>query len=352
MKKFLLLVFSSLVLIIIIMGVYAYSLYQRPGVRYILNMSGYMEPSNFVKSEETLRVDGTQIPVMKYTRPQGPSDKWFILIHGFAPSAHEHPRINQMAASICDATGMSVLIPRVPAFFQENKDVQPIIDNIRTVYLALTKEFSGQYRAFGACLGGTFLLMALQDVPVDIYPEKILLFGPMNDGKWLQEKMNQNNQQLDFIVKLAITGNHDAFSSAEKKLIHKAMMSSSPGKTDTTKMKQILGTSLYNDISILNIDDSFFSDFRESIPPGSINQEARCRYFILHSHNDDIIPFSEGKSLFHYMKEQGKNVRFYGTETTGHTDSTVTVTGLYQEMKYLTNFFDSLFEGDVIPRTQ
>lgn len=350
MKKILMVLLSSIFLVIIIVSVYAYNLYQRPGVRYILNMSGYMEPSDFVKSEATLKVGETEIPVMKYTRPQGPSDTWFILIHGFAPSAHEHPRINQMAASICDATGMSVLIPRIPAFFQENKDVQPIIQNIRTVYSSLTEEFSGQYRAFGACLGGTFLLMALQDVPANIYPEKILLFGPMNDGKWLQKTMNQDNQQLDFITKLAITANLDAFSSAEKKLIHKAMMSSSPGRTDRTRMKQILGTSLYNDISILNIDDSFFSDFRESIPPGSINQEARCRYFILHSQNDDIIPFSEGRSLFQYMKEQGNDVRFYGTEMTGHTGNRVTVTGLYQEMKYLANFFDSLFEGDVTPR--
>jgi len=347
MKKLLAAITAVLLLGIACAGVYAFKLYSRPGIRHILNMSGYTEPDNYVNEEVTLRVNENNIPVMKYTRPGHHSKTWYILIHGFAPSAHKHPRLNQMAASICHVTGMSVLIPRIPAFFEKNADVQPIVKNIRSIYTALVREYPGKHRAFGACLGGTMILLALQDVPPSIYPGKILLFGPMNDGSGLQRSMNESGRQLDFIVKLAITANMDIFSKEERDLIHNAMMSTSPGRTDRARMKQILGESLYRDISILKVDRSFFKNYSKANPGQVVSKEVECQYFILHSRNDDIIPFSEGKSLFESLEAEGKDVRFYGTEVTGHTENRVTVNGLYHELKYLAEFFDRLFEGDM-----
>ena len=347
MKKILAIITAVLLLVFAIAGVFGYKLYSRPGIRHILNMSGYTEPDDYIKEEVTIQVNDKNIPVMKYTRPGDPSKTWYILIHGFAPAAHTHPRLNQMAASICDVTGMSVLIPRIPAFFEKDADVQPIVKDIRNVYTALVREFPGKHRGFGACLGGTMLLLALQEVPASVYPGKILLFGPMNDGKGLARSMNDNDQQLDFIVKLAITANMEIFSKEERELIHDAMMATSPGRTDRARMKQILGESLYQDISILKVDRSFFNKYSKAKPGQVVPREVECQYFILHSRNDDIIPFSEGRSLFESLEAEGKNVQFYGTEVTGHTRNRVTVKGLYHELKYLAEFFDRLFEGDM-----
>ncbi|HNW27364.1 MAG TPA: hypothetical protein PKN50_02710 [Spirochaetota bacterium] len=337
---------SILVLLAASAGTFYYILIQKPSVKFLLANSGFREPVNYTKKEIVMDVKGEKVPVVVYRHKTAKSDKYFMLQHGLTPQGHRHPRIDRFAASICDSTGMNVLIPFVKGSIQGGSLVKTY-DNMADIYTVLAREFPGKYRAFGACIGANILLVALNRVPDDIYPEKIFMLGPFFDGKTLFEFYNRmaKPEDLDIMVKMAITLNMDIFSEKEKDLIRKAIAASKPGTTDRSEMKKILGDRLFSDIAVVKLHHRDF----ENINPGTMfgKNRARCKFFILHSKTDNVIPYFEGKNLAEFMKKSGISTRFLGTEYVEHAQNQASVTGFLKEMKYLIRFFDELFEGDV-----
>jgi hypothetical protein len=336
-----------LVIIVCVLGLLI-AVLRMPSVKYLLNMSGYLKPGNFVKSEEYISVKGIPVPVMIYRHPSRKTDLYFVLIHGFTAEAHKHPQIDRMASSLCDATGMTIAVPRIDSFLEKEMNYSHITANIEAVYLSFTEKYRGRYRAFGACLGGTGLLMALRNIPQAVYPQKIFLYGPLIDGKHLVNAINQEkNTRFDIIVKLALSGGMEAFTPEEKDLIHRAMMASGTGPTDESRMRRILGDRLYHDLSVVKFSNAAV----EAVTPRGMldaaNRIPDCTYYIMHSKSDQIIPYVEGVNLSKYISGQGGRVRFFGTELVSHTENRVTVTGFFHEALYLVRFFNELFAGDV-----
>ena len=147
------------------------------------------------------------------------------------------------------------------------------------------------------------------------------------------------------MVKMAVTLNMEVFSEPEKELIRKAIAASEPGVTDRSKMQKIMGEKLFNDIAVIRLRHADF----EAINPGAMfgRRKSDCKYFILHSKTDNIIPYFEGKNLAEFMQKSGISTKFLGTEYVDHAENRADVTGFVREMQYLVRFFDELFEGDV-----
>jgi hypothetical protein len=340
-------VLAGLVALIAISAAVGYALIIRdPGARFLLSNTGFREPERYIKTQVFLDVRGKKVPAMLYRFPGHVSRKYFMLQHGLTPEAYKHPKIDRFARSICDATGMNVIIPMVEGSITGGS-LRGAYDRMSDIYIAMAKEYPGRYRAFGACIGANILLVALNKVPDDIYPEKIFMLGPFANGKALFAFYNKllNPEEIDIMVKLAITLNMDVFSKKEKALISKAIAASKPGVTDRSEMKKILGGKLYNDIAIVKLHHNDF----EAINPQTMfgNKRAGCKYFILHSKTDNIIPFYEGKNLAEFMQKSGISTNFLGTEILDHAENKTSVTGFLHELKYMVRFFDELFEGDV-----
>lgn len=317
-----------------------------PGARFLLSNTGFREPARFVRKEVFLNVKDKKVPARLYRFPGHVSKKYFLLQHGLTPDAYKHPKIDRFARSICDATGMNVIIPMVEGSVTGDS-LRNTYDRMADIYTATMRTYPGRYRAFGACIGANVLLIALNKVPEEFYPEKIFMLGPFADGKALFNFYNKllNPEEIDIMVKLAITLNMDVFSQKEKALISKAIAASKPGVTDRSEMKKILGEKLYNDIAIVKLHHDDF----EAINPRSMfgTKRARCTYYILHSKTDNIIPYFEGKNLAEFMKKSGINTNFLGTEILDHAENKTSVTGFLHELKYMVRFFDELFKGDV-----
>jgi hypothetical protein len=339
-------ILSLSLLLVSAAGVVYYIAVHRPSVRFLMSNSGFREPRNYIKKEIFLDVAGKKESVMVYHHPRTKSDKYFMLQHGITPNGHKHPRIDRFAASICDATGMNVVIPYVRGTV-EPSTLQKTYDGVAKIYIALVKNFPGRYRAFGACIGANILLVALNRVPDDIYPEKILMLGPFFDGKTLFKFYNKLSrpEDIDIMVKMAITLHMDIFTEAEKDLIRKAIAASKPGTTNRSEMKKIMGAKLFNDIAVVKLHHGDF----ENINPNTMfgKKRSNCKYFILHSKTDNIIPYFQGKNLADFMRKSGISTNFLGTEYIEHAQNQASVTGFIKEMKYLIRFFDELFEGDV-----
>jgi hypothetical protein len=328
-------------------GATYYFALQKASVRFLLSNSGFRTPKNYIKNETSIDVRGTRIPVMSYRHPRAKTNKYFMLQHGLTPDGYRHPRIDLFAKSLCDATGMNVLIPRVTGSVEGGSLIKTY-DTMADIYIALVKFFPGRYRAFGACIGANILLVALNRVPVEIYPEKIFMLGPFFQGRTLFDFFNKlaKPEDIDIMVKMAVTLNMEIYNEAEKNLIRKAIAASKPGTTDQSEMKKILGEKLFHDITVVKLHHKDFED----INPKTMFKEknrANCKYFILHSKTDNIIPYFEGKNLADFMKKSGISTKFLGTEYLEHAQNQTSVTGFIKEMKYLIRFFDELFEGDV-----
>ncbi len=317
-------------------------MYSRPGVRYLAYMSGIVRPGGFIREETTIRVGKEDVPLMVYRRPGRASTRNFFLVHGLTHEAHKHPQIDRMASSISGATGMSVYIPRISGFLVKGLTSDEITTEIADAYTAVAKKYPGTYRAFGACFGATALIAAMKKVDPELYPKKILLYGPFMDGKKLIHFYNSINADIDFIVKLGVSAEMDIYTDEEKKLLRKAIALSGPGKTDETMMRQIIGEKLFRDISVVKLRQERL----EAVGAGTLFGNRKlpdCAYYILHSEHDTIIPVSEGKSLFQYLRSRGASARFYGTELFSHTENRVTVTGFVKEIAYMGSFFDDFF---------
>ncbi len=80
-------------------------------MRFLLHMSEVTTPENFTVDERTIEFDSGTVRVMQYSSKSVQSDRYFVLVHGLTPREYDHPVMNLLAASICDATGMNVLKP-------------------------------------------------------------------------------------------------------------------------------------------------------------------------------------------------------------------------------------------------
>lgn len=320
----------------------------KASVRFLLSNAGFMDPKNYIKQEVFINVQGTRTPVMTYRHPKAKSDIYFMLQHGLTPEGYQHPKIDRLATSLCDATGMTVLIPYVKGSVKGGS-LKKTYDLMADIYIALVKRFPGRYRAFGACIGANILLVALNHVPAEIYPEKIFMLGPFFQGRTLFDFFNRhaNPEEVDIMVKMAVTLNMEIYTEAEKDLIRKAIAASKPGTTDRSEMKKILGEKLFNDITVVKLHHKDFEEISPKTMFG-VQNRTRCKYFIMHSKTDNIIPYFEGKNLADFMKKSGISTKFLGTEYIEHSQNQASVTGFIKEMKYLIRFFDELFEGDVV----
>ncbi|TAL36647.1 MAG: hypothetical protein EPN93_07425 [Spirochaetes bacterium] len=345
MKRSLVLIALVLGALILVSLAFSYAYSRKPSVRYLLSMSGFRNPTSWEKSEFSLEIGQETIPVFLYSSPGARSAKYFYLQHGFTPEGYAHPQLHRMAASLTDATGMSVVVPHLWRGARETANHTKMIDLTARVYSALYERLHGSFRAFGACMGGSALLIALNRVPRDIYPEKIFLVGPFQDGKKLIEYYNSASPEVDILVKLAISLNSENLTAQEKELVSRAIQLSKPGPTDRSEMRKILGTKLFNDLSVLTFNSNEVEEMNaEKMFAGGV---PKCRYFIMHSLNDTIVPYYEGKGLNEYLKKAGADTAFLGTELFSHTENTITVKGFIREARYLIKFFDELFEGDI-----
>lgn len=342
-------------IVLIVFGILFYRYYNKPSVKFILSQAGIINLNNYMKKNEVIKLNGINNPVVHYSSTANKSKKYFVLIHGFAPTGEKHKNIDLLARSITSSTGMDVLVPRIEKFLDRQAKLPEAVDNIREIYLKLNEKYPGKYRAFGSCLAGTALLSALKKVPEEIYPQKIFLYGSFNIGDSLVDLVNnklkdKNGKQAirpDFLLKLALTSNMKNFSLEEQDFIHNAMMKVEPGITDEKRMQKILGKSLFNDISIINIDKKFLKKSGASNLLNGYKVFPNCKYFIVHSKHDNIIPYEEGQSLSKFLKKQGGKVDFFGTELFSHTENNISATGLYHELKYMVHFFDKLFKNDI-----
>jgi len=320
----------------------------KPSVKFLLHMSELTPPKNYTTEEQFFNTSPAKsMGVMIYRHKNIKSNKYYLIVHGLTPQDYNHPAMHLLASSICDATGMNVIKPYIKSQTKDEHNlVAALVENIAFAYKTLNEKIPGDYRAMGGCIGATSMLIAFERVPRIIYPKKVLLFGPVFNGKAMLDFYNKAGVNVDFIVKLAVSLTNDIYNENEKKLIQKAFNAVKPGETDKNEMKKILGSGLYNDLLMLKVRNSEFEDLDLSRVLLHNNSFPDCEYFILHSANDSIVPKAQGEALFNFMKKHGYYTNFIGTEIFDHSANKVTATGFIKEMKYLINFFDELFKGD------
>jgi len=329
----------------VLLSAYLYS--RKPSVQFLLGISGVSAPRDFSRREVMVKAGAVEIPVMVYTPLRGKSDKYWVLQHGITPQAHKHPRIDQLASSLCHAAGVNVLIPYIRGSV-EQRDLFDAIREVTTVYRALAAEFPGKYRAMGACIGANGLLIALNDVPPEIYPEKMFLVGPFFDGAELVKSYNEAGLSMDIIGKMVLTMSSGAFTDEEKELIRKAISISKPGTTDVGEMRKVLGEKLFRDLLVVDLHHRDFESINGPSMLAGKGVLPPCRYFIMHSRTDNIVPYYQGENLYRYLQSLGANTSFLGTEILSHTENSVTVTGLVKETAYMVHFLDDLFANEVL----
>lgn len=294
----------------------AYILGSNPGTRFLLLQANIINPVRVIKEEFTINTEETKIPVYHY-HSKIKSDRYYIFLHGLTPLGYKHPTINSFAAAFVDATGINVFIPDFTHYIKKNQNFKTIETGVSKIYLKLNKLYPGRYRGFGACIGGSVLLNAMSELPKDVLPEKIFLYGPYNNGKGLMPVLkaaaDSANEKVDFIVRLTLSSRDENFSEQERDLIEKALTATKPGKTDTTRMKKILGSDLFNTISVINFNQSDLKDLDVEVS-GLTDHFSDTKFFIIHSKTDRIIPFQEGKKSIkkHERERHGRFVSWYG----------------------------------------
>ncbi len=329
-----------------------YLLYQRPSVRFLLNQTGFREPKGCSREEFFLPVDGEKVSVMVYRHQTLRSDRYYVFQHGQTEKTNRHPAINRLAASLCDATGMTALIPELVV--QEQKGLQYHLELMSSTYRRLREQFPGRYRAFGACIGANLMLVAFRRLPPELYPEKMLLHGPSRNGKGLVRAYRRamkstmgTEREVDFLFKLATTADPEAFEQQERAALRRAMKRSAPTEGGPAPMKQVSGETLFDDMVVFEANRQALESIDALSMFGPPDRRPDCTYFIIHSKQDEIIPFHEGRDLAAYMRDTGMTTSFVGTEIVSHTENRVTVSGFFREARQLVGFFDRLFEGDV-----
>ena len=333
---------AALALVVAAASVWFYFYSKKPHARFVLNMAGVREPVDFQERELRLDVKGASVPVMEFVKPGATVGRYMVLLHGFSPLAHRDPRMKKMAASICDATGITVFIPRVASLFHDKLSMNEAAAEIADTYTSLSRAHPGRYYAFGVCMGASLLVMGLQKVPADIYPTKLLLVGPITDGKSLMKLHGEKNiPNQDIIFKLIVTANMEVFNDNEKALIRKAMLNAGSGRTDESRIRRILGERLFNDISIVSLKNRDM----ESVTPDSIlgSGVPNAKFYILHSRNDTIVPSVQGKSIAQIIRGRGGKAPYLETGLLDHADSHITARGFISEARHMMSFWADFF---------
>jgi hypothetical protein len=324
-------------------------LYQRPSIRFLLNQAGFRQPVQCTPKEVFVPVEGERISVLVYRDPSSKSDRYWYFQHGNTEQTNKHPALDRLARSLCDATGMTVLIPALISS-GETGTVQQAFQKLAATYQTLNEGFPGRYRAFGVCLGANLLLAALRRVPDQLYPEKMLLLSPAYSGKVLvraYRKMFGSDREHDLVFKMTSTLDKSVFDEQEQALIRDAMSVSGNAKRESGPMRQVQGEKLFHEMVVFDTNRKALERIGAKTIFDQVVDRPPCTYFIIHSKQDYVIPYYEGENLARYMQDTGISSDFLGTELLSHAENKVTVTGFLREAQQLTRFFDRLFEGDV-----
>ncbi|MEJ5362813.1 MAG: hypothetical protein WBK20_00015 [Spirochaetota bacterium] len=342
-KKIIKMALVIIVIIIVLIGVAIALLYSDPVLRFMLVMNEIVPALGVTSQEVILPLDeGKQTKMTIYKSIFRSEDKYYFCVHGMTPQGYRHPSLVKLAKALALATGRKVLVPYLYGS-ETDRDVIDATKEIKKMYLSVKKLYPGKYNGFGACISATMLVAALNDIPLEWYPDKIFMYGPFLNGEMLMHFYNTSGMEVDFIVKLANAMRHPKLTEEEKKLVGKAIASTKPGVTDRNQMKQILGIDLYTKVDSLKVENPEFKQLNE-MTLFKKKQLPSSKYYILHSRADNIIPFSMGLSMHKYLLQLGLDSKFVATGAFQHTQKGKSFTTLKTEFKEIYAFFYDLFK--------
>ncbi len=332
-----------IIVVVLILASTILVLFNKPSVRFMLVMNDTISPPGIIEREVTLRSNGENTPMMVYSRNNAASDRYYFLVHGLTPKSYRHPTIQKIAGAIVWASGCTVFVPYIRGS-ETDRSIKHVCSDIVRLYTDLRTQYNGSFNAFGACISATILLLALNDVPQELYPKKVFLHGPFLNGEMLADFYNKSGMEIDFIVKMANAIRNKSFSEEEKALLSKAIAATKPGITDREEMKRILGEKLYEKTEKAPVDYSEFKEINELTLFPKNRPLPKCRYYITHSRSDNIIPYSMGMGLHQYLLQRGLPSKFIATGAFQHSDKAGSLLKLAKEATSLMDFFDDLFE--------
>lgn len=346
-KKTLYVSIAIIVLIIVsLLCIGSIILYSKPSVTFMLVMNEIVPAWGVTAKEADLALTNGQTKMTIYTRIiNSKKDRYYFCLHGLTPQGYTHPSLVTLAKALALATGRRVLVPYLKGS-ETTRDILDATNEVASMYCQVRKNYPGKYNGFGACISATMLVGALRNVPLALYPDKLFLYGPFLNGEMLMHFYNTAGQDVDFIVKLANAMRHAKTTEDEKKLISQAIVATKPGKTNKDEMKKILGIELYTKVDTLKIENPEFKAINELTLFNAKKPLPQCKYYILHSKSDNIIPYSMGVSLHKYLLQLGLTSTFVATGTFQHTQTQKSIKTLYNEYKEIKSFFDDLFSDD------
>lgn len=343
-KKIMKLAPGIIAIVIVLTGVAVVYLYSDPVMRFMMVMNEVI-PAWGVSSEEVVLPleNNSKTKMTIYKRIFSKQDKYYFCVHGLTPQGYQHPSLVKLARALALATGRKVLVPYLYGS-ETDRDVIDATREIKSMYLAVRYHYPGKYNGFGACISATMLVAALKDIPAHLYPDKIFMYGPFLNGQMLMHFYNTGGMEVDFLVKLANAMRHPAVSDEEKKLVSKAIAATKPGITDRQEMKRILGPALYQKIDLLKVENPEFKQINEMTLFEKNRALPHCKFYILHSRSDNIIPYSMGVSMHKYLLQLGLQSAFVATGAFQHTQNERSFKKLIAEFKEIHAFFTDLFK--------
>ncbi len=336
-------VFVSLAVILIALLVTALLVLQKPEVRFMLAMTDILKPSGVSTHEISLDINGVPTPMMEFRKDGAPPGRYYFFLHGVTPQTYRHPTMMKLGPAIAGATGRTVLAPRIQGS-ETSRTIEAVAHDIANIYTELRKRYPGSFHAFAACISGTILLASLNHVPLEIYPEKIFLYGPFLDGKMLANFYNTSGMEIDYIVRMTNAMRHPVITGPEKDLISRAILATKPGLTDREEMKRILGAELYRKVDKLKIDNPGFLNINELTLFPAGKPLPKCRFYTLHSRSDQIIPFTMGLGLHRYLSSRGLPSRFVATGAFQHSGPDSASETAWKDLFELADFLRDLFK--------
>jgi hypothetical protein len=321
-------------------------LHSKSSIRFLLAMADVSKTADITRTERTLRVRGSEIPIMVFSSKSVQPGRYYFLLHGFTPESYQHPTIIKVAHSLCRVAKRTVLVPKISGSIEGGKSIPYLAHEVKDVYMAVKNEYPGRYNAFGACVAGTGLLVSLNLLPAEEYPEKIFLFGPFFTVQLLMEFYNNAGiHEVDYLVKMASALNTiNKYTKQENALISKAIAASKPGTTDREAMRAILGDKLFKRIDEAKIDNREFADINEYSIFSKGKKLPNSEFYIIHSTTDDIIPYTMGFSLHKFLRQCGVKSRFVTTNVFGHSQNKMSISSYFKEFNEMLSFLDDLFE--------
>jgi len=315
-----------------------------PVLRFMLVMNEIVPAWGVLSQEVVLPLENNKKTKMTIYQPVfAKPDAYYFCVHGLTPQGYTHPSMVKLAKALALATRRKVLVPYL--FGSEtDRDIIDATKEIKSMYLAARKLYPGKYNGFGACIAATMLVAALKDIPASLYPHKIFMYGPFLNGEMLMHFYNTSGMDVDFIVKLANAIRHPKLTQEEKNLVGKAIAATKPGVTDKALMKHILGQDLYTKIDSLKIENPEFKQINEMTLFDTSKPLPQCKYYILHSRQDNIIPYSMGMSMHKYLLQLGLKSTFVATGAFQHTQKGRSYKTLKAEFNEIYAFFDDLFK--------